>query len=63
MQLHIGPRGGRQRQTSPFVENQQIDSAALRILAAWIARRAGRDPEIGAIIDRGFVVAHAHGDA
>jgi hypothetical protein len=41
-------------------QNRQIDSAALRILATWIAERAGLDPETGATVDRGFVVAHAH---
>lgn len=38
-----------------------IDHGVLRILAEWIAQRAGIDPEIGAPIDRDFVVAQAHG--
>jgi hypothetical protein len=41
-------------------ENQHIDFAALRILATWIAQRAGVDAELGTTIDRGFVVAQAH---
>lgn len=42
-------------------ENQRIDSATLRILAAWIAQRDGLDPRLGATVDRGFVVAQARG--
>ena len=41
-------------------EEQHVDFAALRILAAWIAHRTRIDPELGATIDRGFVVAQAH---
>jgi len=41
-------------------ENQHVDFEALRILATWIAQRTGIDRELGATIDRGFVVAQAH---
>jgi len=41
-------------------QHQHIDFAALRILATWISQRAGVDAELGATIDRGFVVAQAH---
>ena len=51
--------GDRGLEDDPPEENQQVDSAALRILAAWIARRDGRDPELGAVIHRAFVVAQA----
>ena len=51
-----------QEELEPVVapENQQVDFTSLRIIATWIAQRAGIDPELGAMIDRGFVVAQVH---
>jgi hypothetical protein len=56
MQLFVEPRDSGSRDVP---EDQQIDSATLRILASWIVRRAERDPELGASIERGFVMAQA----
>jgi hypothetical protein len=60
MQFSVEPYGDRDLEAEQPGENQQVDSAALRILAAWIARRAGRDPAIGATVDRDFVVVPSH---
>jgi hypothetical protein len=61
MQLFVDPRDAPELDVLAPPENQRVDSATLRILAAWIARRDGLDPELGAIVDRGFVVAQARG--
>jgi len=60
MQFHSEPLDGTDFEPSVSVEHQHVDYAALRILATWVARRAGVDPELGASIDRAFVVAQAH---
>jgi hypothetical protein len=60
MQPHVEPRDGEDFEPLLTAENQRVDFAALRILASWIAHRAGIDPELGASIARGFVVAQAH---
>jgi hypothetical protein len=56
MQFFVEPLDDRAREEAPPAEKQQVDSQALRILATWIARRAGRDPKLGATIHRAFVV-------
>jgi hypothetical protein len=38
----------------------KIEPSTLRIIASWIAERDRLDREVGALIDRGFVVAQAH---
>lgn len=58
MQFSVEPHGDRDLEAAQPGENQQVDTIALRILAAWIARRAGIDPALGAAIDRDFVVVH-----
>jgi len=60
MQLHGEPRGGIDFEPDHLHQHQNADYVALRVLATWIAQRAGVDPEIGAPIDRDFVVAQAH---
>lgn len=60
MQFHGEPSGGGPFEPAPSFHPQHVDFVALRILATWIAQRAGVDPEIGAPIDRDFVVAQAH---
>lgn len=61
MHLHGGaPRDGGDFEVVPPLQLRQIDNGPLRTLAVWIARRRGVDPEIGAPIDRDFVVAQAH---
>jgi hypothetical protein len=60
MQFPVEPQDVGDFDVVASAENQHVDFAALRILATWIARRTGLDPETGATIDRGFVVAQAH---
>jgi hypothetical protein len=60
MQFHSEPRDGNDYELEVSVEHPHVDYAALRILATWVARRRGVDPELGAAIDRAFVVAQAH---
>lgn len=59
MQDSNEPHHGDVFEDSP-ADDQKIDSAALRILAAWIARRSGIEQDLGSAIDHSFVVAHAH---
>jgi hypothetical protein len=59
MQFFVESRGDPDLEDDLRAENQQVDSAALRILAAWIAQRAGFDRGLGAPIERSFVVAQA----
>jgi hypothetical protein len=60
MQCPLEPHEGEDLASPDRADNQHVDFAALRILAQWIAQRTGMDPETGATIDRGFVVAQAH---
>jgi hypothetical protein len=60
MQYLVEPRDDGDFESVVGTENQHVDFEALRILATWIAQRTGVDPELGAAIDRGFVVAQAH---
>jgi len=60
MQFVVEPRDRRDPQSGAAAENQHVDFGALRILADWVVQRTGLDPELGATIDRGFVVAQAH---
>ncbi len=36
------------------------DQAAMRILAGWVARHDGRDPQTGIMVERDFVVLAPH---
>ena len=60
MQLGFETRDDGAGDVITSTENQHIDCAARRILATWISQRSGVDAELGATIDRGFVVAQAH---
>ncbi len=60
MQFSVEPHGDRAFEAIPPAENQHVDSTALRILAAWIAQRAGLEPALDATIDRDFVVVQVH---
>lgn len=60
MQFFNEPHRGGDFEDSPHGDDQKIDSAALRILAAWIARRSEMEQDLGSTIDHSFVVAHAH---
>lgn len=60
MQLNSDPGDDDDLEFEDEPDNQHIDHGALRVLAMWIAQRAGVDPWLGAEIDRGFVVAQAH---
>jgi hypothetical protein len=60
MQIFSEARGSAVLKAALGSEDQRVDFTALRVLATWISRRAGRDPENGAEIDRGFVVSQAH---
>jgi hypothetical protein len=60
MQDSNEPHHGDVFEDSPHADDQKIDSVALRILAAWIARRSGIEQDLGSTIDHSFVVAHAH---
>jgi hypothetical protein len=60
MQFLVDPRDGGDFEPAADAENPHFDFEALRILATWIAQRTGLVPELGATIDRGFVVAQAH---
>jgi hypothetical protein len=63
MQSPFEPYDDREFEPSASSENQHIDFESLRILATWIAQRAGIDPELRAQVDRRFVVAQAHAQA
>lgn len=60
MRLFDDPRASDDLGAVPLPENPLIDLESLRLLAAWIARRDGLDPALGATVERGFVVLHAH---
>jgi len=60
MQFYGEPHDGSDFESASPTPHQHVDFVALRILATWIVQRAGVDPEIGAPIDRDFVVAQAH---
>lgn len=59
MQLFHEPSDRKNLDASASHDPQLIDSVSLCILATWIARRDGLDPELGAPVDRAFLVTHS----